>query len=48
MTFTIWSNAGKFEWIMYCGDTVLDRSGLVFKSHNAAFRALLRMVKELS
>lgn len=45
MTFTIWSNAGKFEWIAMIGDTVLDRSGLVFNSHKAAFRSLLRFVK---
>jgi len=48
MTFTIWSNAGKFEWIAMVGETVLDRSGLKYKSHTAAFRALLRYVKEVA
>ena len=36
MTYTIWSNAGRWEWIVYDGDRVVARSGLVFSSRSAA------------
>ena len=39
-SFTLWSNAGKHEWIVYNGDTVLNRSGLVFNNRAAAKRSL--------
>ena len=46
MTFTIWSNGGKFEWIIYRGDELITRSGLVYSSYASAKRALL-MFKQL-
>ena len=33
MTYTIWSNGGKFEWLIRNGKTVIDRSGLFSDSH---------------
>jgi hypothetical protein len=36
MTYTIWSNAGRWEWIVYDGDRVVGRSGLIFRSRHAA------------
>lgn len=41
LRFTIWSNAGKHEWLVYDGDEVVDRSGLNFSSRAKA-RADLR------
>jgi len=45
MTYTIWSNGGKFEWIIREGEEIVKRSGLVFNSRAAAKRA---MIKELA
>lgn len=47
MTFQIWSNAGKFEWIIWVGDTILDRSGLIYNSHTGAYSNLKRRIKEM-
>ena len=41
MTYTIWSNGGKFEWIIREGETIVKRSGMIFNDRTAAKRALL-------
>ena len=41
MTYTIWSNCGKFEWLVREGEIIVKRSGLVFNSRTAAKRSLL-------
>ena len=40
MTYTIWSNAGRWEWIVYRDEEVHARSGLIFPSRAAAERDL--------
>jgi hypothetical protein len=42
MTYTIWSNCGKFEWIIRDGETIVKRSGLIFNNRNAAKRDMLK------
>jgi len=44
MTYTIWSNAGRHEWLIADGDTVVKRSGLVFANRAAAKRDLLKSI----
>jgi hypothetical protein len=39
MTVTVWSNAGKFEWILWDGENVVERSGLIFSSYAKAVLA---------
>ena len=39
MTYRIWSNGSKFEWIIFDGDNVVERSGLIFNNFAAAKRA---------
>jgi hypothetical protein len=36
MTYVIWSNAGKHEWIVSEGEEIVQRSGLIFNSRSAA------------
>ena len=43
-TYTIWSNAGRHEWLIADGDTVVKRSGLVFANRAAAKRDLLKSI----
>ena len=40
MTYTIWSNDGKFEWLLRDGENIVERSGLIFTSYAAAKRAM--------
>lgn len=40
MTYTIWSNAGKHEWIVRNGENIVARSGLIFNNRGAAKRAM--------
>jgi hypothetical protein len=40
MTHTIWSNAGRYEWIVREGEAIVARSGLIYRSHAAAKRAM--------
>jgi hypothetical protein len=42
MTYTIWSNGGKFEWIIRVGENIVARSGLIFRYHGQAKRDLYR------
>lgn len=42
MTYTIWSNGGKFEWIIRNGENIVSRSGLIFNNHASAKRALMK------
>ena len=39
MSLTLWSNAGRHEFLLYCGDRLVARSGLVFPNRAAAKRA---------
>jgi hypothetical protein len=42
MTYTIWSNGGKHEWIIRDGETIVARSGMIYNSRAAAKRAMLK------
>lgn len=44
MTFTIWSNGGKHEYIVYDGDKIVRRSGLIFNTRAAAKRAMMKAI----
>ena len=46
MTYTVWSNAGKHEWIIRIGENIVARSGLVFNSRSAAVKDLNKAVKK--
>lgn len=46
MTYTIWSNGGKHEWILRDGEIIVARSGMVFNSRAAAKRALIKASAE--
>lgn len=41
MTYTIWSNGGRHEWLIRQGETTIQRSGLIYRNRSAAKRALL-------
>lgn len=45
MTYTIWKNGGKFEWLIRDGETIVNRSGLVFNSYGAAKRAMMKSLE---
>lgn len=45
-TFTIWSNAGRYEWIVREGDDIIERSGLVFRSRSAAKTNMFKVMGE--
>jgi hypothetical protein len=47
MRYTIWSNGGKFEWILWNGEHIASRSGLIHNSHGAAKRAMLKALKAI-
>jgi hypothetical protein len=42
MTYTIWGNGGRFEWIIREGEFIVQRSGMIFTSYSAAKRAMLK------
>lgn len=42
MTYTIWSNGGRYEWIIREGEFIINRSGMIFTSYAAAKRAMLK------
>jgi hypothetical protein len=42
MTYTIWSNGRKFEYVIRNGEEIISRSGLVFNSRSAAYKALVK------
>lgn len=46
-TFTIWSNAGRYEWIIRSGDDIVERSGQVFTSRGKAKTALMKRYNEI-
>ncbi len=48
MTYTIWSNAGKFEWIVRNGEDIVSRSGLIYNSRAAAKKAMTAFLSTLS
>lgn len=45
MTYTIWKNGGKHEWILRRDETIIARSGLIFNSYSAASRAMRKYLK---
>jgi hypothetical protein len=45
MTYTIWSNAGRHEWIIRAGEIILSRSGLIYRSRAAAKAGLLAALR---
>lgn len=47
MTYTIWSNGGRYEFLIYKGDDVVTRSGLVHPNHGSAKRACLKAAAAL-
>lgn len=47
MRFTIWSNGGRHEWLLYDdGESIRARSGLIFPSRSRAQTDLRRYLKE--
>lgn len=46
MTYTIWSNGGKFEWLLSNGEEIVKRSGLIYNSRSAAKRAMMKALDE--
>ena len=45
LTYTIWSNSGRHEFIIRCGETIIRRSGLIYTSRAAAKRAMLKHLR---
>ena len=41
MTYTIWSNAGRYEWIIHTNEEIIARSGLIYTSRSRAKQKLL-------
>ena len=46
LRYTIWSNGGRHEWIVYLDDEVVDRSGLVHANRSKARTDLRRWLRE--
>lgn len=44
MTYTIWSNSGKFEYIVRDGENIVTRSGMIFNNRAAAKRAMIKAI----
>jgi len=42
MTYTIWKNGTKYEWLIRDGETIIDRSGLIYNGYTQAKRSLLK------
>ena len=47
MSLTLWSNAGRHEFLIYVGDTLAARSGLIYPNRAAAKRAALKAAAAL-
>lgn len=47
MTYTLWSNGGKHEWIIRDGENIVARSGLIFNNRAAAKRAMLKALEAM-
>jgi hypothetical protein len=45
MTYTIWSQAGRYEWILRKGEEIVHRSGLIYHSRGVAFTHLKRWMR---
>lgn len=39
---TVWSNGGRSEWIIYRGEEIVARSGMIYRSNSVARRAMIR------
>jgi hypothetical protein len=48
LTYTIWSNGGRYEWIIRDGETIIARSGLIFTSRSRAKQKLILEVNRLT
>jgi hypothetical protein len=46
LTYTIWSNAGRHEFIIRCGDTIIHRSGLIFTSRSRAKQKMIGFINQ--
>lgn len=40
MRYTIWSNGGKFEWVVFENEEIVKRSGLIYLTRREAKKAL--------
>ena len=45
MTYTIWKNGGKFEWIVRKDESIIGRSGMIFNTYNSAKRAMMKWLE---
>lgn len=48
MTYTIWSQAGKHEWIIREDGEIIKRSGLIFNSRSAAKTNMNNFIGEIA
>jgi len=48
LTTTIWSNAGRHEWIIRKDEEIIARSGLIFTSRARATRKLILELNRLT
>jgi hypothetical protein len=48
MTYTIWSQGRRYEWIAYEGERVVARSGLIFTSYARAMQKLIVEAERLA
>lgn len=46
MTCTFWSQAGRWEWIVRDGESIVGRSGLVHRSRGVAKTAMKKWLRE--
>jgi len=46
LTYTIWSNANRHEFIIRCGETIIRRSGLIYPTRAAAKRAMVKIIQQ--
>lgn len=45
-TYTIWSNGGKFEWILRNSEEITSRSGMIFNTRKAAKADMMKNMEE--
>jgi len=48
MTYTIWGNGGRYEWLIRDGENIVARSGQIFTSYAKAKRAMLKALPALN
>lgn len=47
-SYTIWSNCGRYEWLIRRGETIVARSGQIFRNYASAKRAMLKALPALN